>query len=212
MASRVDGVRQQQVSAEKRLRTKITIRQKRWLLSTHLLCVAAWLGGGFCSLAFNITALRATNPHLLNATYMFANTLDKTIIRGGAVGTLLTGLLLAWLAQWGLIRFYWIIVKEIAAVLCVVTGLIIRWNGHAIASTAARGLQAFSDPLYLTNRTRLFVGISFQLLMLAGVIAVSIFKPWGQRRRPSRRSVSRLSRGATPTGIVANASGARVID
>ena len=200
------------MSAEKRPRNKITIRQKRWLLSTHLLCVAAWLGGGLCSLAFNITALWATDPHLLNATYVFANTLDKTIIRGGAVGTLLTGLLLAWLTQWGLIRFYWIIVKEIAAVLCVVTDLIIiRWNDHAIASTAARGLQAFSDPLYLTNRTRLFVGISFQLMLLAGVIAISIFKPWGQRRRPSRRSVSRL-RGATSTGIVANASGARVIE
>lgn len=171
-------------------RNKITVTQKRWLLSTHLLCIAVWLGASFCSLAFNITALFTTDPRVLNTISVFTDTLDHTIIRGGAGGALLTGILLATLTQWGLIRFYWINVKEIVSVLCVAVDLIaIRWNEQLISLTATQGLQALSNPLYLTNRTLLFVGILFHIVALSGVIVISIFKPWGQRKSPSQRGV-----------------------
>jgi hypothetical protein len=170
------------------MRNKITITQKRWLLSAHLLCTMAWLGAALCSLIFNLTALLTTDLHMLNASYVFADILDKAILRGGAVGALLTGLLLSVLTQWGLMRFYWIIVKEIVSVLCIVIGVIISgWNDEAISFTALQGLHALHDPLYLTNRTLMFIGIFFQLVALAGVIVISVFKPWGQRKRPGQR-------------------------
>jgi hypothetical protein len=95
------------------MHNKITIKQKRWLLSAHLLCTVAWLGAALCSLILNLTALFTTDPHLLNAAYVQASILDKAILRGGAIGALITGILLSVLTQWGLVRFYWIIVKEI---------------------------------------------------------------------------------------------------
>jgi hypothetical protein len=181
------------------MRNKMTITQKRWLLSAHLLCTVAWLGAALCSLIFNITALLTNDPHLLNATYVFADILDKAILRGGAVGALLTGLLLSVLTQWGLMRFYWIIVKEIVSVLCIVVGVIISgWNDDAISLTAMQALHALHDPLYLTNRTLMFIGIFFQLIALAGVIVISVFKPWGQRKRPGQR-------GPQKTGTAASA-------
>jgi len=171
------------------MRNKITIQQKRWLLSAHLLCAVTWLGAGFCSLILNLTALFTHNPHLLNATYVLADILDKALIRGGAIGTLITGILLSVLTQWGLMKFYWIIVKEIVSVLCVTVGVIISgWNHDAIFLTALHGLQAFHNPLYLTNRTLMFIGIFFQLISLSSVIVISVFKPWGQRKRPAERS------------------------
>jgi len=166
------------------MRNKITIRQKRWLLSAHLLCTVAWLGAALCSLIFNLTALFTNDPYLLNAAYVLADILDKAILRGGAIGALITGILLSVLTQWGLIRFYWIIVKEIVSVLCIVVGIIISgWNDDAISLTALQGVQAIHNPLYLTNRTLMFIGIIFQLLALSGVIVISVFKPWGQRKR-----------------------------
>src|SRR5882724_2438464 len=63
MASSLDMAQTQRANPR---RNKISITQKRWLLSAHLLFVTAWLGSGLCSLAFNITALFTTDPHLLN--------------------------------------------------------------------------------------------------------------------------------------------------
>jgi hypothetical protein len=169
-------------------RNRITVTQKRWLLSAHLLCITAWLGASFCTLAFSITALFTTDPHLLNAVSVFIDILDHTIIRIGAGGTLLTGVLLAALTQWGLLRFYWITVKEIVSILCITVDLIaIRWNEQLISLSASQGLHALSNPVYLTNRTLLFIGILFHIFALLGVIVISIFKPWGQRRSFSQR-------------------------
>src|SRR5258708_6686107 len=185
------------------MRNKITIKQKRWLLSAHLLCTVAWLGAALCSLIFNIVALITTDPHLLNASYVFADILDKALLRGGAVGAILTGLLLSILTQWGLIRFYWMIVKEIVSVLCIVVGVIISgWNDDAIALTAMQGFHAFHDPLYLTNRTLMFIGICFQLIALAGVIVISVFKPWGQRKRSGQRKPQKTGTAARTRPLV----------
>jgi hypothetical protein len=115
---------------------------------------------------------------------VFAGILDKALLRGSAIGVLATGILLSVLTQWGLFRFYWIIVKEIISVLCIIVGVIISgWNDEAISLTALQGLQALHYPLYLTDRTLMFVGIFFQLASLSGVIMISVFKPWGQRQR-----------------------------
>ena len=146
-----------------------------------------------------------TDPHLLNATYVFADILDKAILRGGAVGALITGILLSVLTQWGLMRFYWIIVKEIVSVLCIVIGFIISgWNDDAISLTAMQGLHALHNPLYITNRTLMFIGIFFQLISLSGVIVISVFKPWGQRKRPGQRRFQKMEKSAHPRQSIAS--------
>jgi hypothetical protein len=176
------------------MRNKITIRQKRWLLSAHLFCTVAWLGAALCSLLFHLTALFTNDPHLLNTAYVFADILDKAILRGGAIGAVITGMLLSVLTQWGLFRFYWIIVKEIVSVLCITIGVIISgWNDDAISLTARWGEQAQVHPLYLTDRTLMFLGIFFQLFSLSGIIVISVFKPWGQRKHAGKRRGSRLA-------------------
>jgi len=176
------------------MRNKITIRQKRWLLSAHLLCTVAWLGAGLCSLIFNLTALFTTDPHLLTAAYVFADILDKAILRGGAIGALITGVLLSVLTQWGLFRFYWIIIKEMVSMLCLIIGVIMSdWNDEAISLTVRWGLQALHQPLYLTDRTLMFLGIFFQLVSLSGIIVISVFKPWGQRKRAQRSRLEPLA-------------------
>jgi hypothetical protein len=169
------------------MQNKITITQKRWLLSAHLLFTVVWLGAGFCSLILNLTALFTHDPHLLNAAYVQASILDKALLRAGAIGVLITGILLSVLTQWGLLRFYWIIVKEIVTVLCLTLGVFISgWNDEAISLTALSGLETLHSPLYLTDQTLMLMGIGFQLFSLSAVIVISVFKPWGQRKRSGR--------------------------
>ena len=142
------------------------------------------------SQAFNITALFTSDPHQLNTVSVFTSILDTTVSRSGAGGTLVTGVLLSVLTQWGLLRFYWIGAKEILFFLCVSIDLIaLRWNEQLISLSAAQGLQALSNPVYLTNRTLLFVSIFLRIIVLSGIIVISIFKPWGQRKSASQRRV-----------------------
>ena len=190
MSTLANTTQKRNSSVEQPRRRKISITQKRWLLSAHLLFMAAWLGGVLCSLALNVIALEATDPRILNITYTLADTIDQVIIRSGAAGSLLTGIFLAWLTQWGLLRFYWIIAKEITTILIIVLDQIInRWNANIIALTATQG--SHSD--YLSNRNLLLIGILVRLTLLLAIIAISVFKPWGQRKRASQSKGEHLS-------------------
>lgn len=189
MSSVINTAKSRQSAAEPRARSRLTVRQKRWLLAAHLFFLAAWLGGGLGSLALNLRALGTTDPQLLRAIYIFADLLHTTIIRGGAGGSLLTGLSLAYFTQWGLVRFYWIMAKEALTLLAVTTDLIIiRWNSGVVEAISRQGPAVFSSPFYLGNRGLLFGASALQLSLLAVIIVISIFKPWGQRGRlsPSR--------------------------
>jgi len=182
MSSVLDVTQKQNVPAAPRARSKISVTQKRWLLSAHMFFLAAWLGGGLGSLALNLRALGTSDPHLLNAIYIFADLLHTTIIRGGAGGSLLTGLTLAFLTQWGLVRFYWIIAKEGLAIAGVAVDLtIIRWNSQVVSLITHQGLGAYASAFYLSNRGLLFGASALQLSLLAVIIVISVFKPWGQR-------------------------------
>src|SRR5260370_691009 len=96
--------------------------------------------------------------------------------------------------MWGRIKLRWIIIKVIIRWRCNVDGVIISgWNNEALSLTVLRGFQVFHNQLYLTDRNLMFLGISFQLLSLSAVIVISVFKPWGQRKRSEKRRIQRLA-------------------
>ena len=184
MPSVVDTVRTRPTSAEPRARSRLSPVQKRWLLASHLFFQAAWLGGGLGALALNLRALGTSDPQLLHAIYALAELLHTTLIRGGAGGSLLTGLSLAFFTQWGLVRFYWIIAKESLAITGVFTDLlIIRWNSGMLEQITRQGLAVFSSPFYFSQRGLLIGASALQLSVLVVIVVISIFKPWGQRGR-----------------------------
>jgi hypothetical protein len=181
-------------SVEHPPRRKISVTQKRVLLSIHLFFMAIWLGSVVCSLALNVVEFSATNPQVLNTAYGFAEILDSFIVRTGAAGSLITGILLAWLTQWGLLRFYWIIAKEIMTVsIIILDQAIIRWNGSAIALTTAQA----ASPAYVSVRNLLLAGIIVRLVLLLAIVVISIFKPWGQRKSAVKGKARNLAQEVT---------------
>jgi hypothetical protein len=162
---------------------KISITQKRWLLSLHILCTVIWLGAGFCSLVLNIVASVSSDTHTLNAVYAATEDLDKALIRAGAIATLATGILLSVLTHWGLLRFYWIMVKEVLTVVSIFVGFVISDRTvDTISMTMTDHFHVLQNSLYTTNQIIIFCGIIFEIVCLSAVIAISVFKPWGQRK------------------------------
>jgi uncharacterized membrane protein len=78
---------------------KLGIKQKRWLLALHILCMVVWLGGTLCLLTLNIVASKASNINELYVTNLNLNLIDESFIKFPAMGTLITGLLLAFFSN-----------------------------------------------------------------------------------------------------------------
>jgi len=135
-----------------------------------------------------------TSDHCTQHTiYALVETLDIALIWSSSLSTLATGALLTTLTHWGLIRFYWIMLKEVLTLLSIALGMVglHTWLLYALTATSAQEVGMAQNALLVTNQQKQFAGIAFQLIALALMAGISVFKPWGQLRRPSKASAMR---------------------
>lgn len=159
----------------------LSITLRRWLLSLHVLFVAVWLGTVMSLLWLSIATLTApggTNPGEGLRFLLFL--LDRPV-RVSALGTAVTGGLLSVLTHWGLVRHWWLIAKQIVTVCSLGLSLV------GLSLTVERAFAGNS-----VDAPTLLVGIATQIVALATVVVISVFKPWGKR-------IPRPTRGTAPT-------------
>ncbi len=171
---------------------KLSVTQRRWLLTLHLLFSGIMFGVAIVFLTLSITAANTNDEGVLKACYTSMHVLAKTSVRASTIGTLATGILLSVLTQWGLFKFYWIIVKEGLTILSIVLGPIgmYFWTLKAVTLTSAEGLGALQDPSFIVNSGQLRIGIILQILSLAAMFVISVFKPWGSRKQKNRPNLA----------------------
>ncbi|MEF3308077.1 hypothetical protein PV433_04085 [Paenibacillus sp. GYB004] len=109
--------------------------------------------------------------------------LAQSSVRASTIGTVVSGVLLSVLTHWGLLRYYWIIAKELLTVVAIGIGMvgIYVWSLQAADISGAEGMNALHDPAFLANRLYLIAGIVCQIVSLAGMFVLSVYKPWGKR-------------------------------
>lgn len=163
----------------------LAITPKRWLLSLHLLFAAILFGNSVVFLVLSIAAAVTNDVNVLKAIYTSMHIMATSSVRASTIGTVVTGILLSVWTKWGLFKFYWIVVKEILTIVSLGLGIIgfYYWTLEAFSITAAEGLNALHNPVFIGNRLQLFVGIIFQIISLGAMIVISVFKPWGKRKR-----------------------------
>jgi len=172
----------------------LTVKQKRWLLYAHILFTVAWLGTVFGFLVLSVTAAITRDGDTLQGVYIAMRLLDLTVVQVSAIGTIITGVLRGVLTQWGLTKFYWIIVKEILSVFSIALGIFAMHNLiiESVSITSAQGLDALHDPTYTVNRSVILAGIVLEIVSLSVMVLLSVFKPWGKRKenthKPGKRT------------------------
>jgi hypothetical protein len=166
---------------------KLTVTPRRWLISAHILFSIIWLGTSLCLLILGLTALGTNDPGTLHTTYLLAEVLDKTLIWGSSIGALATGFLLSILTHWGLLRFYWIIVKEVLSIFSFALGYagLHTWLTHLGTMTAVQSSDAIQAAYPLTLHTYI-AGGTLEIAALAIMVIISVFRPWGQLRAPKK--------------------------
>ncbi len=172
---------------------RLTVTRRRWLLSTHILTSAGWLGASLCFLVLSIVAANARDENTLHAAYTTMNLLDRTLVRPLAVSTAVTGVLLSVLTQWGLFKFHWVVAKEVLTALSIGLGIILM-NGAmetAISMISTGGLNALGEAAFSTNANAWLIGVVFQVVALLLSIILSVFKPGRQTSQQSARDAYR---------------------
>jgi hypothetical protein len=171
--------------------SKLSVSQRKWLLSAHVLFSAIMFGVAFAFLILSITAANTSDEGVLKACYLSMHILAKTSIRASTIGALVTGILLSVLTHWGLFKYYWIIAKEGLMIFSILLGPIgmEAWTLKAVTLTSAEGLVALNNPAFTVNSGQFWTGIILQILSIGGMFVISVFKPWGPRKqkyRPNR--------------------------
>lgn len=162
---------------------KITNTQKKALLTVHLLFASIMLGVMVTFLVLSIAAATTSNPAVFEACYAVMLVLAGSSVRASTIGTVVTGVLLSVLTHWGLLKYYWIIAKELLTVAAIGIGFvgIYVWSLKAADLSGGVGLNALHNPEFLANRLYLVAGIVCQLVSLVALFALSVYKPWGKR-------------------------------
>lgn len=175
---------------------RMTISQRRWLLSIHILFSVAWIGLGLSLLLLCIFAAGASNAGFLQAAYLLIDDLHRSLYIPLAVATGATGVALSMLTEWRFLRFNWLIFKEAVFVLVIASGVAIvgagplsRGVGTLIQLSSTEGLNALHNSIFWMNQYLLISYFALQVVLLSISVILSMFKPWGRRERNMNKDV-----------------------
>lgn len=163
---------------------KLPSKQKNWLVGFHVFFAGIWLGAGVCM----VLVLLASNPdsgdavHTVNAVLKL---IDDFIIIPTAIGSLLTGLLISWLTNWGFFRFTWVTAKWILTVASILFGTFFLgpWLNGMEAISATERAMALHNEVYLHYRQMNTLFAPVQIASLVFMVFISVLKPWGKLRK-----------------------------
>lgn len=153
---------------------------RRIILVGHLVAAGSWIGIDVLVAVLVGTARLASDDRLAGLAYRALGTFVVWPMAVSALACLLTGLLLGLGTRYGLLRYWWVLVKLVLTIVLLVLILVVLRPGMAEVAAAGVGLE---------NGTGAGVDLSFlvfppavSLVTLAVATVLAVFKPWGNVR------------------------------
>lgn len=158
---------------------KLSAKGQKWLKGVHILCACMWIGAAIILCLMN-QFLKADDGMQLYGIDVSMKFIDDFIIIPGANGALLTGIVYAIFTNWGWFRRRWIIIKWGITIYGIVFGTfwLGPWVNGLVPISKVHGLGAWTDPIYLHNRSMVFYWGAIQLGTLIFALFISVLKPW----------------------------------
>jgi len=156
---------------------------RRWLRVIHIVFIASLLGGLTSILTIN--AIPGFDTRQLFIANYSIYTLFNVVVTWSFYGVMATGLVYSVFTHWGLTKHWWIIGKWTGTV--VLFALVWIWLGPAINGMVALsdiGMKdVFVPHTYTEFHNTLTPVIAVALLIMFTLVAITIFRPWGQRNQ-----------------------------
>jgi hypothetical protein len=176
---------------------------RKFGLTAHITFSVGWFGAVTGFLALAIAGLTSEDPQIVVSSYISMDLITWFVIVPACFGTLLTGVIQSLATQWGIFRYYWILVKFLLTIVATIVLLLhmqpISYMADMVAGTT------ISDSDLRGLRIQLIADAGAALLVLLVATTLSVYKPWGltaygnrklneqQKRAPSRKTVIRKS-------------------
>ena len=155
--------------------------RRSWLI-VHIGCAVGWMGADVLLAILTLTARFTADAELAAAAYRSARLLIPIAVPVLAFGMLVTGIVLGAGSQWGLARYWWVLVKLAIGVVLTILVVVLLVPG---ALSIPGGLQGTADQVRElvgdASRDLMFPPlVSFTALGIA--LVLSVLKPWGRTR------------------------------
>jgi hypothetical protein len=160
-------------------------------LTAHVMTSVGWLGAVAAFLALAIVGLRSSDTQMVRSAYIATESVTWLVIVPLAFASLLTGLVVSLTTQWGLFRYYWVIVKLIISVLAA-TLLLVHTRPIGMLADAARG-TAFDGPHVSSMQLQVVIDAAAAITALMVNVILSVFKPQGMTPYGWRKSRAELT-------------------
>jgi hypothetical protein len=160
---------------------------RKAVLVLHIVAGISWMGVDIALFVLLVTARTTNDANLAASGFNAIRMIVPVAVPPLSLGILATGLILGLGTPWGLVRYWWVLVKLILSL--VMTALVFLSLAPAVSNLqvlAAAGMSADAVRASLGPLpTQLMFPPVVSFLMLCVATVLSIFKPW--RRTPWSR-------------------------
>lgn len=159
---------------------------RKLLLTVHVTASVGWVGAILTYLVLNVVALTSTNEAQVRGAYLLFEPLLQYAITPLAVGSLVTGVVVALVTRWGLLRHRWVAVSLWLTILAVALLFVhmssVEVTELAVMATSGQDLSGARADLPNT------IG---GLVLVTIPLVLNIYKPRGLTRRGRRLQTAR---------------------
>jgi hypothetical protein len=158
----------------------------KWLKILHVLLIVLFWGGIISSLAIN-SNLKISTFDEAYISYKTSIIISDYVVKYGAQGTLIIGIIYGVFTNWGFFKHKWIAVKWFVWIAQTFIGIFVvdRLMGANMAILEAEKGMALSNPIFLQNHIiRQYVVIA-QIVLAIFLICISVLKPWKKKSATS---------------------------
>lgn len=149
----------------------------------HLVLVSLFFGGILSSVALN-SRLDLSVFEEVNATYKSLVILSDYIVRYGAQGTIVMGIIYGVWTNWGFFRHKWIAVKWAIFVAQTFLGILVvdKLMVANMALLTSEKAMALSNPVFIHNHVLRKYVVIVQMVLTLCLICISVLKPWKMKK------------------------------
>lgn len=161
---------------------KIGSKGLKWLKIAHILLIILFLGGIISTVAIN-AALDISTYEKAYATYKSSIIISDNVIKYGAQGTLLIGIIYGVFTNWGFFKHRWIAVKWVVWIAQTFIGIFVvdKFMVANMAILESQKALALSNPIFIQNHTIRQYVVILQIVLSIFLIIISILKPWKKK-------------------------------
>jgi len=163
-------------------------------LTAHVTSSIGWFGAVAAFLALAIAGMTSQDAQLVRAAYLAMELTTWFVIVPLAFVSLLSGVVSSLGTNWGLFRYYWVLLKLLITIFATIVLLVHIQPIELLAGVAAK-MTVFSADLQ-SRQLLMVIASGAALVVLIVLTVLSVYKPrgmtrYGQRKQREQHALSK---------------------